>query len=537
MGKGKVYLVGAGPGNPQLLTLKGLHCLKEAQVIVYDRLVHPGLLKFASKKAEFIYAGKSPQGHILSQDKINLLLVRKAREGKVVLRLKGGDAFLFARGAEEAAFLAKQRIPFEIVPGVSSAIAVPAYAGIPLTHRDYTSSVGIFTGHEDPTKGSSSINWEGISTGLGTLVFLMGVGNLSRIANNLIRFGRSKNTPCCLIQWGTLPEQKTVTATLQTIAQRAGEAGLSHPAILVVGKVIRLRKNLNWFENKPLFGRRILITCHQQGADRLSSILEGCAASVVELPLIQITPLKNYQQLDLAIKQMSAFVLNRRNYGRTSADYPLKPYRCLDIEGRRRMSAFDWVVFSSQNGVRHFRQRLDYSGKDLRILSGSRLAAIGPRTRMALENLGLKVDIQPKEHCQEGLLESFRKRKINGQSILIVRSVEARNVLEKGLVRMGATITIAPAYKAVPCSYKGKALDKILRDIDVITFSSSSSVRNFFKIISCRLRNQILKDSLIATIGPVTSGEIRRLGLKVDIQAKEYTTEGLVEAIVKYYQR
>jgi uroporphyrinogen III methyltransferase/synthase len=503
MKRGKVYLVGAGPGNPQLLTLKGLHCLKEAQVIVYDRLVRPGLLKFASKRAELIYAGKSPQGHILSQDKINLLLVRKAREGKVVLRLKGGDAFLFARGAEEAAFLAKKRIPFEIVPGVSSAIAVPAYAGIPLTHRDYTSSVGIFTGHEDPTKGDSSINWEGISTGLGTLVFLMGVGNLSKIANNLIRFGRSKNTPCCLIQCGTLPEQKTVSATLQTIAQRAGEARLSHPAVLVVGKVVRLRKNLNWFETKPLFGRRILVTCQQQAVDRLSSTLEDCAASVVELPLIQITPLKNYRQLDSVIKQMSVF---------------------------------DWVVFSSQSGVRHFKQRLDYLGKDLRILSGARLAAIGPKTRMALEGFGLKVDVQPEKYCQEGLLGCFKKREIKGENFLIVSSTKARDILAKGLKRMGATITIAPAYRTLPCRYKGRVLDKILRDIDVITFSSSSSVHNFFKIISCRVRNQILKDSLIATIGPVTSGEIRRLGLRVDIQAKEFTTEGLVEAVVKYYQ-
>jgi len=387
MAKGKVYLVGAGPGDPGLFTLKGLRCLKQAEVVVYDRLVWPQLLKFAPEKAELIYVGKSSQKRILSQEKINQLLAKRAEEGKVVLRLKGGDVFLFGRGAEEAAYLAKRKIPFEVVPGVSSAIAVPAYAGIPLTHRRYTSSLGIFTGHEDPFKRQSAIDWEKISTGLGTLVFLMGVGNLPKIAGNLIKFGRPKTTPCCLVQRGTLPGQKTVTATLNTITKRAKESGITPPAILIVGDVVRFRKDLNWFERKPLFGKRILVTSHRERLNRLSSILENWGASVVELPLIKIVPLKDYRLLDSAVE---------------------------------RIHEFNWAVFSSQNGVKHFSKRLNYLGKDLRILIGVKLAAIGPNTKKALENFGLRVDAQAEKYCQEGLLDYFKKTKVKGESILIV---------------------------------------------------------------------------------------------------------------------
>ncbi|MFH1578515.1 MAG: uroporphyrinogen-III C-methyltransferase, partial [Candidatus Omnitrophota bacterium] len=527
MKKGKVYLVGAGPGDPNLLTLKGLECLRGAGVIIYDRLVNPRLLKFASPTAEFIYAGKSPEGSALSQAKINLLLVKKARQGKVVLRLKGGDAFLFARGAEEALFLAKQNIPFEVVPGVSSAIAVPAYAGIPLTHRDYTSSVGIFTGHEDPNKKDSSIDWQRISAGLGTQVFLMGVGNLPAIVNKLIKFGRAKTTPCSLIQWGTLPKQRTVVATLQTIVGKAKKAGISHPAIFIVGEVVKLKRDLNWFEDRPLFGKRVLVVCHQQEQDELSLILENYGASVVELPIVQISPLKNYKQLDSAIKQMA-------NSQKGCSSFPI----------------FDWVIFSSQNGVRHFIERLGLLKNDLRILGGAKLAAIGPKTKMALGKSGVKADMHPRRYCQEGLLDLFRKRRIKGKSFLIVCSTQARDTLAKGLEAMGAKVIVAHAYDAVPSRHKGKTFDKILKDIshrdsirilnrkaapaiDLITFTSAFSVRTFLKNIPAKFFNQNLSKSLIATIGPVTSREIRCAGLKVDIQAKEYTKQALAEAIIK----
>ncbi|MFH1338560.1 MAG: uroporphyrinogen-III C-methyltransferase [Candidatus Omnitrophota bacterium] len=504
MAKGKVFLVGAGPGDPGLFTLKGLRCLKEAEVIVYDRLVSPRLLKFAPEKAELIYVGKSSRKRILSQEKINQLLVNKAKQGKVVLRLKGGDVFLFGRGSEEAVFLAKHKIPFEAVPGVSSAIAVPAYAGIPLTDRRYTSSLGIFTGHEDPFKRQSAIDWEKISTGLGTLVFLMGVGNLSKIAGNLIKFGRPPTTPCCLVRWGTLPGQKTVTATLSTIAKRAKESGITPPAILIVGDVVRFRKDLNWFEEKPLFGKRILVTSHREGLDRLSSILEAWGASVVEMPLIKIVPLKDYRVFDSAVG---------------------------------RIHEFNWAVFSSQNGVGHFLKRINYLGKDLRILAGVKLAAIGPNTKKALEDFGLRVDAQAERYCQEGLLEYFKKRGVKGDSILIAGSAGARDALSRGLTRSGARVFVAPVYKTEPEKYKLKTLDELLRDIEVICFGSSSCVLNFFKIVPRRMLRRVIKSSLVASIGPVTSTEARRLGLKVDIQAKEYTKEALVEAIVRYFEK
>ncbi len=502
--KGWVYLVGAGPGDPGLFTLKGLRCLKQAEVVVYDRLVSPHLLKFVPEKAELIYVGKSSQKRILSQEKINQLLAKRAEEGKVVLRLKGGDVFLFGRGAEEAEYLVKRKIPFEVVPGVSSAIAVPAYAGIPLTHRRYTSSLGIFTGHEDPCKRHSAIDWEKVSCGLGTLVFVMGVGNLPKIAGNLIKFGRPKTTPCCLVQWGTLSGQKTVTATLSTITKRVKESGITPPAILIVGDVVRFRKDLNWFERRPLFGKKILITSHREGLDRLSSILEDRGASVVEMPLIKIVPLKDYRLFDSAVE---------------------------------RIHEFNWAVFSSQNGVKHFFKRLNYLGKDLRILIGVKLAAIGPNTKKALENFGLKVDVQAEKYCQEGLLEFFKKRGVKRQNILIVCSAGARHVLSKGLKRLGATVCVAPVYKTESEGYKLKVLAEVLQDIDVICFSSSSCVRNFFKIVPRRILRQVIGNSLVASIGPVTSAQARKLGLKVNIQAKQYTKEALAEAIVRYFKK
>jgi len=501
---GKVYLVGAGPGDPGLFTLKGLQCLKEAEVVVYDRLVWPHLLKFAPEKAELIYVGKSSHKQVFSQERINQLLAKKAKQGKVVIRLKGGDVFLFGRGAEEAAYLAKRKIPFEVVPGISSAIAVPAYAGIPLTHRKITSSLGIFTGHEDPSKSSSAIDWEKISTGLGTLVFLMGVRNLSKIATNLIKFGRPKITPCCLVQWGTLPEQKTITATLNTITKRAKESGITAPAILIVGEVISFRKDLNWFERKPLFGKRILVTSHREGLDRLSSILQDRGASVVELPLIKIVPLKDYRLVDSAVE---------------------------------RIHEFNWAVFSSSNGVGHFFKRLNYLGRDPRILTGVKLAAIGPNTKKALENFGLKVDAQAEQYCQEGILEYFRKRRVKGQRILIVCSAGARDALSRGLRRLGAAVFVAPVYKTEPKIYKQKALTELLQDIDVICFTSSSCVHNFFKIAPSSTLKRVVSNSLIASLGPITSCEARRFGLKVHIQPEAYTKEALAEAIARHFEK
>ena len=501
--KSKVYLTGAGPGDPGLITLKAIECLKKAKVVIYDRLVNPELLKYAPQDAEILYAGKASKKHSLNQDEINRLIVKKAKEGKTVVRLKGGDPFLFGRGAEEALELAKNKIPFEVVPGVSSAIAVPAYAGIPLTHREFTSSVGIFTGHEDPAKESSRIDWEKISTGLGTLVFLMGVENLEPIVKNLLKSGRSPSSPCALIQNGTLPGQKTVSTALDKIIKAARAFRFQPPSILIVGEVVSLRKKLNWLETKPLFGKKILITRPKGEDTRFSQILEEYGASCAELPAIAIKPLSDYSQLDAAIK---------------------------DISG------FQWLIFSSRNGVRFFKQRLDCLNQNPETLKKIKIAAIGPRTTSALENLGLRVLLQPDKFCQEGLLKSFGKLKLKSQNILIINALEARDVLAKGLEKMGAKVTVAPAYQTVARAQEHKSTRKILKDTDIITFTSSLAVKNFLAGFNKHSLKARFKNTLIASIGPITSRAIRTAGFKVNIEAKEYTLEGLTKAIVKYYK-
>src|SRR3989339_1552524 len=466
--KSKVYLTGAGPGDPGLITLKAIECLKKAKVVIYDRLVNPELLKYAPQDAEILYAGKASKKHSLTQDEINRLIVKKAKEGKTVVRLKGGDPFLFGRGAEEALELAKNKIPFEVIPGVSSAIAVPAYAGIPLTHREFTSSVGIFTGHEDPAKENSRIDWEKISTGLGTLVFLMGVENLESIVKNLLKSGRSPSSPCALIQNGTLPKQKTVSTTLDKIIKAARAFRFQPPSILIVGEVVSLRKKLNWLETKPLFGKKILITRPKGEDTRFSQILEEYGASCAELPAIAIKPLSDYSQLDAAIK---------------------------DISG------FQWLIFSSRNGVRFFKQRLDCLNQNPETLKKIKIAAIGPRTASALENLGLRVLLQPDKFCQEGLLKSFGKLKLKSQNILIINALEARDVLARGLEKMGAKVTVAPAYQTIK-NQKSKIKNQKLDNTDIITFTSALAAKNFFGALSNKTFKRNLAKTIIASIGP-----------------------------------
>lgn len=504
--KGKVYLTGAGPGDTGLITLKAIECLKKAQVVIYDRLVNPELLKYAPADAEIIYVGKSSKTHSLTQDKINQLIVKKAKEDKTVVRLKGGDPFLFGRGGEEALELVKNKIPFEIVPGVSSAIAVAAYAGIPLTHRQFTSSVGIFTGHENPLKEGSRIDWEKISTGLGTLVFLMGVENLEPIVKNLLKFGRSPFCPCALIQNGTLPKQKTLSTTLDKIIKAAKAFRFQPPSILIVGEVVSLRKKLNWLESlpcrqagKPLFGKRILITRPKDEDSRFSQILEEYGAQCAELAAIAIKPLKDYSQLDAAIKDIAKF---------------------------------QWLIFSSQNGVKFFKQRLNnFSHYDK---TAVKFAAIGPRTALALEDFGLKVSLQPKEFCQEGLLKSFAKLKLKGQNILIINALEARDVLARGLEKMGATVTVTPAYQTI---HQPQTANRKPFNFDIITFTSSLAAKGLLSGVSQKTIQASFKNTLIASIGPITSRAIKEAGLKVAIEAKEYTLEGLAKAIINYYKK
>lgn len=507
--KGKVYLIGAGPGNPELITLKGLKCLRKAQVLIYDRLTAPELVKYVPKTAKIIYAGKSSGRHALTQNQINMLLVKFARQGKIVVRLKGGDPFLFGRGGEECEFLAAHEINFEVVPGVTSATAVPAYAGIPLTHRRFASSVGIFTGHKADTKKVSALNWKKISTGLDTLVFLMGVENLSCIVKNLIKSGRHPKTPCCLIQNGTMLHQKIVVSDIGSIVDKAKSAKIMPPSVFIVGDVVSLQNKIRPLGHlsgdslyKPLSGKKILITSPFRTSLRFKKILENYGAQCMELPLLQIKPLRDYAKFDSVI---------------------------------RKINDFQYIIFTSQNAVQFFRQRFDCLNKEKNILEGIKIAAIGPQTKNSLENMGLKVDIQPDKFCQEGLIECFKKIDIKGRNILIVCSLQARSLLKKSLKKMGGHIKILFAYRSVSNNKKRELLKFLKEKIDIITFTSASCVRSFLKTFPEGKNFLRRKKILIATIGPITSSQALSLGLKVDIQAKDYTLKGLAQAIVKHY--
>ena len=378
---GMVYLVGAGPGDPGLLTLKGAECLARADVVIYDHLLSEGLLKMAPSHAERIYAGKSSTRHTMEQDEINRLLVAKAKVGKTVVRLKGGDSFVFGRGGEEAEALATNRISFEIVPGVSAALAAPAYAGIPVTHRKMASSFAVITGHEDPRKAGSSIDWEKLATGVDTLVFLMGMQNLSEITARLKKFGRPPETPVAVIKDGTTPRQMTVTGNLDNIAERVRKSGLGPPAVIVVGKVAGLRNKLRWFDNRPLSGRRILVTRSREQAGALSKLLGQRGAVPVELPVIEIRPVTDFSTLDNAVSQLDRF---------------------------------QWIVFTSINGVEAFFSRLNHLGMDTRSLGGMKIAAIGPATVEALEQRGIKPEYCPAEYTSAALLTGFKRGRSRG---------------------------------------------------------------------------------------------------------------------------
>ena len=496
--KGKVFLVGAGPGDPQLITLKGVECLRRAQVVIYDYLANRQLLCHCPPQAELIYVGKKASRHTLPQGGINELIVNKATEGKIVVRLKGGDPFIFGRGGEEAQDLAEQGIPFEVVPGVTSAIAAPAYAGIPLTHRDYTANCAFITGHENPNKETSSIAWDKISTGIGTLVFLMGVGNLPEITRRLVENGRSPDTPVALIRWGSTPRQRTVVGTLADIVEKA--KGFKPPSIIIVGEVINLRPLLNWFESKPLFGKRVLVTRSREQASQLSARLSAQGAEVLEVPTIQVVPADDYRDLDAAIGELGSF---------------------------------DWLIFTSVNGVDYFLRRLKAQGKDVRELKGIKLAAIGPATAQKLEDLQLIVDYVPGEYRAEAIIEGLRRHGIEGKKVLLPRAQVAREVLPEELSRCGAQVRVVTAYKTIQPEMD---LD-LLREAkpDVITFTSSSTVSNFVSAVGQDNINEILKGTTIASIGPITADTATSLGLETEIMPSAYTIPGLVEAIVDYF--
>lgn len=501
---GTVYLVGAGPGDPGLLTLRGREVLGQAEVVIHDRLASPRLLAFAPSEAERIYVGKRVGRHTVDQEGINQLLLVKAREGKKVVRLKGGDPFIFGRGGEEAQVLTREGIPYEIVPGVTSAIAVPAYAGIPLTHRAHTSSVAFVTGHREETKEGTEIDWAGLATGVGTLVFLMGMKNLPSIVDQLLRHGRRKETPVAVIRWGTTPLHRSITGTLTTIVEQVKSAGLRPPAVIVVGDVVGLRHELNWFEGRSLLGKRILVTRTREQASDLVKGLEERWAQCIECPTIAVGPPESWTSLDKALTDLSTF---------------------------------DWVVFSSTNAVRFFFERLWEKGMDPRALGKVRLAAVGTGTAKALEDMHLRVDLIPEDFRAEGLLEAFRQEGVAGRRILIPRGQQAREVLPEGLEAMGAEVMIAPTYR----TYAPDLLPEVLQSLNeaplnVITFTSSSTVRNFFPAFPETLRKRLLGEAVVACIGPVTAATAEKFGLHVSIQPAEFTIPALIDAIEEHFR-
>ncbi|MBS3969636.1 MAG: uroporphyrinogen-III C-methyltransferase [Clostridia bacterium] len=499
--KAYVYLVGAGPGDPGLITVKGMECIKKADVLVYDRLVNPSLLDHASKNAELIYVGKSPERHTLSQEEINSLLVAKASENKIVTRLKGGDPFVFGRGGEEALELVKNKIPFEIVPGITSAIAVPAYAGIPVTHRGLTSNAAFITGNEDPTKEDTDIDWAKISTGIGTLVFLMGMANLPKIVEKLMEHGRSPDTPVALIRWGTLPEQVTLTAALKDIVQKAEENKFKNPAIIIVGEVVSLREELKWVEKRPLWGQRVLVTRSRDQASIFSKMIQDLGGEPIEFPTIDIIQPDDYTPLDKAIAAIEDF---------------------------------DWIIFTSVNGVQAFYERLLLKKMDFRQLKGVRICAIGPKTREELEKYGLLVDYVPGEYRAEAIIEKMQGENLKGKKILLPRADIARKILPESLKAMGADVHEVTAYKTVKGNGQLNNVKDLLvnKKINIITFTSSSTVKNFISMFDKNELPELLKGIKLASIGPITTRTAVELGLSIDIEAAEYTLDGLLQAIL-----
>ncbi|MHB0885917.1 MAG: hydroxymethylbilane synthase [Bacillota bacterium] len=512
--KGLVYLIGAGPGDPGLLTVKGRECLERAEVIVFDRLVNPRLLRHCRPDAEYIYVGKGPDRHTLRQEEINRVLVEKAAEGRIVARLKGGDPFVFGRGGEEAEELRAHGLRFEVVPGVTSAIAVPAYAGIPVTHRDFTSTLTIVTGHEDPEKDDTAIDWRALGSGVGTLIFLMGTRNLPTIAKNLIANGRPPETPAAVIRWGTWPGQRTVTAPLSGIAAAVERVGITNPAIIIVGQVVGLRDQLSWFENRPLFGRRILTTRTRTQASALTDGLAALGADVVEYPLIAIVPPSDFSSLDRALAAIDEHI-------------------------------FDWLVFSSQNGVDAFFERLLSTGRDIRLLAGVKLCAVGPATEENLSRRGLHVDLVPEEYNADGALAAMLKETEDvGRRVLVARAEEGRDVLIDGLRKAGRDVGVAAVYRTVPAGAEPgslpawlKPLPELLREErpDLVTFTSSSTVRNFVDLIPPEELKGLLDGVAIACIGPVTAQTATACGLRVDAMPAQATIPALIEAVVGHF--
>jgi uroporphyrinogen III methyltransferase/synthase len=498
--KGKCFLVGAGPGDLGLVTLRAKECIEQADVIIYDYLSNPEMLKWAPESAGIIYAGKKAGAHTLTQDEINALLIEKTREGKRVVRLKGGDPFVFGRGAEEAQALAAAQVSFEIVPGITSAIAGPAYAGIPVTHRGKNSHVTFFTGHEDPDKSETSIDFAALAQLGGTQVMLMGVERIEAIAREMLANGMRSDLPVALIRWATTGRQETLVGNLENIAQRVAETGFAAPAVAVFGDVVGLRNELSWFEDRPLSGKRIVVTRTRAQAGVLSEQLRALGADVIELPTIRIEPPTD-------LRAFAELVQDSHSY--------------------------DWLVFTSPNGVTAFFDLFYKLYDDAREIGGVRIAAIGPATAQRIKEFHLKVDLQPEEFVAESIVREFKKQGgVENLRILLARAEKARDLLPKELSALGAIVDEGFAYRTVPETRDATGARRRLLEegADLITFTSSSTVENFMA-----LGLPWPAGMQVASIGPVTSATARDLGLTVALEARRHDIPGLVEAIRKFF--
>jgi uroporphyrinogen III methyltransferase/synthase len=478
---GIVHLVGAGPGDPGLLTLRAVELLRQADVVLHDRLIPPEALAHARADAELVYVGKEGDGAQVPQDETHRLLLEHARAGKRVVRLKGGDPFVFGRGGEEALVLHEAGIPFEVVPGVTAGVAAPAYAGIPVTHRDTASGVAFITGHEDPAKPQTAIDWRALARFPGTLVFYMGVRSLPRIAERLTAEGRPRDEPVAVVERGTLPGQRTLIATLETVAERAGTEGIRAPAITLVGEVARLREQLAWLESRPLHGRTVAVTRARAQSSALAARLRTLGAAVVEAPAIRIAPL----------------------------DTPLPA-----------LDGYDLVCVTSPNGADLLLDRL----RDARDLAGITVAAIGPGTASALKARGIEPDVVPERAVAEGLVEALRD--VPARRALIARAAEGRDVLPDALRERGVEVDLVALYETVPETLD-PATRKAAAGADELLFTSASGVRFYVAA------GGSLEGPRLVSIGPATSAELRAHGAEPDVEADPHTPDGLIEAVLR----
>jgi len=501
MKKGTVYLVGAGPGDAGLLTLRGAELLGRADVVVYDGLVNRDLLRLAPKSAEFIFGGKRPKELARPQEELNVLLIAKAREGKTVVRLKGGDPYIFGRGGEEAEELVAAKIPFEVVPGVSSVMAAPNYAGIPLTHRDHCSSFTVITGHEDPEKEDTALDWQEIARAPGTKVVLMGVTRMKAIAQSLRDAGMPADTPVALVRWGTTGRQQSIEGTLATIADVIATRGFKPPALAVIGSVVKLRGQLNWFERRPLFGRRIVVTRSRQQASQLAQQFTERGAEVLEIPTIRIEAPDEKRAL---------------------------------AECMAGLGEYDWVIFTSPNGVAQFFDYFFKSFDDVRALGALRFAAVGPATAAKLQELHLKVDLMPEEYLSDRIAKAFKEyQDIENVRILLLRAQVANPELVHALEAQGAIVDDVAVYKTVPeTDDTTGAVARLLEEgADWITFTSASTVENFHTRLPLPALLKKFPQLHTASIGPETSRALRALGVEPSIEAKAHTIDGLVKTV------